>query len=81
LVIDFTIRNVGSSGTASILALGAFHTTKNNSGNVQGFGFQTLNNTTFDTTINNTLDITLEWGQTSSGDIVYSRTFVLNKTY
>ena len=81
LVIDFTIRNVGSSGTASILALGAFHTTKNNSGNVQGFGFQTLNNTTFDTTINNTLDITLEWGQVNSGDIVYSRTFVLNKTY
>jgi hypothetical protein len=81
LEVDFTIRGIGSGGTASILTLGTFHTTKKNSGDVIGFGFDTLNNTTFDTTITNTLDITLEWGQVSSNDIIYSRTFVLNKTY
>jgi hypothetical protein len=81
LGVDFTIRNIGSGGTASIMTLGTFHTTKKNSGNVIGFGFDTLNNTTFDTTISNTLDITLEWGQSSSNDIIYSRTFTLNKVY
>lgn len=81
LDIDFTIRNIGSNGTASILTLGKFKTTKKNNNNIKGFSFDTLNNTTFDTTIPNTLDITLEWGQSSSSDIIYTRTFVLNKTY
>jgi hypothetical protein len=81
LGVDFTIRNIGSGGTGSIITLGTFQTTKKNSGNVQGFSFETLNNTTFDTTTSNTLDITIEWGQSSSNDIIYSRTFTLNKVY
>jgi len=81
LDVDFTIRNIGSSGTASIMTLGDFHTTKKNSNDVIGFSFETLNNTTFDTTISNTLDITVEWGQVSNDDIIYSRVFVLQKTY
>lgn len=81
LDINFTIRNIGSGGTASIMSHGTFHTTKNNSNNVTGFGLQTLNNTTFDTTISNTLDITLEWGQSSSNDIINSQVFTLTKTY
>ena len=81
LDIDFIIRNIGGTSIASIMTIGSFATTKKNGGDVQGFSFETLNNTTFNTTISNTLNITVEWGQVDSGDIVYSRTFVLNKIY
>ena len=81
LDIDFIIRNIGGTGTASIMTIGSFATTKKNGGNIQGFSFENLNNTTFNTTISNTLDITVEWGQVDAGDIIYSRTFVLNKIY
>jgi hypothetical protein len=63
------------------MTIGSFATTKKNGGDVQGFSFETLNNTTFNTTISNTLNITVEWDQVDSGDIIYSRTFVLNKIY
>jgi hypothetical protein len=79
--IDFTIRNIGSSGTGSIMTLGTFQTTKKNSSDVTGFAFETLNDTTFDTTISNTLDITIEWGQVSNNNIIYTRTFTLQKVY
>jgi hypothetical protein len=81
LDIDFIIRNIGGTGTASIMTIGSFATTKKNGGDIQGFSFETLNNTTFNTTISNTLNITVEWDQVDSGDIIYSRTFVLNKIY
>jgi len=79
--IDFTIRQIGGAGVASIVSLGAFHYTKTNNGTVEGFSFNTINNTTFDTTITNTLDITVEWGSTSVGNAIYSDIFILNKTY
>jgi len=81
LHIDFTIRALGTAGVASIVALGAFNYVKTANGAVQGFGFNTVNNTTFDTTINNTLDVTVQWGSTSASNSIYSDIFVLNKTY
>ena len=47
----------------------------------QGFSFTTVNNTTFDTTIANTLDVTLQWGSASASNSIYSDIFVLNKIY
>jgi hypothetical protein len=81
LNVDFTIRQLGAAGVASIVSLGAFHYTKTNNATVQGFGFNVLNNTTFNTTVNNTLDITVQWGSASTGNNIYSDTFVLNKVY
>lgn len=81
LNIDFTIRQIGTAGVASIVSLGTFHYVKTVNGEVQGFAFNTINNTTFDTTINNTLDITAQWGSTDSGNSIYTDVFVLNKTY
>jgi hypothetical protein len=81
LHIDFTIRSLGAAGVASIVALGAFNYVKTSNGAVQGFGFNTVNNTTFNTTINNTLDVTVQWGSTSASNSIYSDIFVLNKTY
>jgi len=81
LSINFTIRQVGVAGVASIVSLGAFHYTKTSNGAVEGFSFNTVNNTTFDTTVNNTLDITVQWGSTSVDNSIYSDIFVLNKIY
>jgi hypothetical protein len=81
LNIDFTIRQTGAAGVASIVSLGSFHYTKTNNASVQGFGFNVVNNTTFDTTVSNTLDVTVEWGSASTGNNIYSDIFVLNKIY
>ena len=81
LSVDFTIRNIGVAGTASIVTLGSFQSIKKNSANLTGFGFDFTNNTTFDTTITNTLDITVQWGSTSTSNQIKTKTFVLNKTY
>jgi hypothetical protein len=81
LNVDFTIRQIGAATVASIVSLGSFHYTKTNNASVQGFGFNVVNNTTFDTTVSNTLNITVEWGTASTGNNIYSDIFVLNKTY
>jgi hypothetical protein len=81
LNIDFTIRAIGAAGVASIVTLGSFHYTKTNNASVQGFGFNTVNNTTFDTTVSNALNVTAQWGNASSGNNIYSDIFILNKIY
>lgn len=81
LSVNFTIRQIGAAGVASIVTLGSFHYSKTNNGTVEGFSFNTVNNTTFDTTINNTLDVTIEWGSTNVSNSIYSDIFVLNKIY
>ena len=81
LNIDFTIRQLGVAGVASIVSLGSFHYTKTSNASIQGFAFNTVNNTTFDTTISNTLDVTIQWGSASTGNNIYSDIFILNKIY
>ena len=81
LSVNFTIRQIGAAGVASIVTLGSFHYSKTNNGTVEGFSFNTVNNTTFDTTVSNTLDVTVEWGSTTVGNSIYSDVFVLNKIY
>jgi hypothetical protein len=81
LEITFTIRNIGGPGVASIISFGSFQTIKKNSANIDGFGFELENNTTFDTTISNTLDITVKWGSNNVNNSIKSRTLVLNKIY
>lgn len=81
LNIDFTIRQLGVATVASIASLGTFHYVKVSNGAVQGFAFNVVNNTTFNTTIPNTLDITVEWGAANPGNSIFSEIFILNKTY
>jgi hypothetical protein len=81
LNIDFTVRSIGGPTVASIVALGSFHYTKTNNASVQGFGFNEVNSTTFDTTIPNVLDVTAQWQNASTGNNIYSDIFILNKTY
>jgi hypothetical protein len=81
LNVDFTVRSLGGTGSASIVSLGSFHYTKTNNGTVEGFAFNTVNNTTFDTTVSNQLEITIQWGSTDVSNNIYSDVFVLNKVY
>lgn len=81
LNIDFTIRAIGAAGVASIVSLGTFHYTKTNNASVQGFGINSVNTTTFDTTISNILNFTAQWASASAGNNIYSDIFILNKIY
>lgn len=79
--IHFTIRTIGIAGVASIATSGQFTYSKNASSAFEGVDFLSINNTTFDTTIVNTLDITAEWGTASPTNSISTEVFVLNKTY
>ena len=81
LSINFTVRKIGVAGVAEIVTLGVFHTTKQSSGAPEGFAFNTVNNTTFDTTVSNTLNTTVQFNTTSPLNSIYSDIFVLNKIY
>jgi hypothetical protein len=72
---------VGIAGVASIVTLATFNYAKTVNGTVEGFSFNTINNTTFDTTISNTLNVTVQWGSASASNTIYSDIFVLNKIY
>ena len=81
LTTTFTVRSIGAAGVASIVALSQFHILKLASGTQQGFAWNTVNSTTFNTTISNTLNITVQWGSANANNSIYSDIFTLNKTY
>jgi hypothetical protein len=81
LQMDFTIRNLGASGLASIATKGLFNVLRKTSGNEIGFGFISINNTTFDTTVSNTLSITVQWSSNDATNSIYSEIFILNKVF
>ena len=81
LDIDFTIRALGVAGVAKIASGGSFSYNKTASNAFEGVNFSVENTTTFDTTVNNTLSITAQWGTASASDSIYSEIFTLNKTY
>lgn len=81
LSVTFTVRAIGGAGTASIVSLAQFHILKKASGTQQGFAWNTINSTTFDTTISNTLNITAQFSSTNANNSIYSDIFTLSKTY
>jgi hypothetical protein len=81
LTLYFTIRTIGGTTVASISSGGLFSYIKNAGTNFEGFVLSTINNTTFDTTIANTLVITAQWNTTNAGNSIYSKNFTLTKIY
>lgn len=81
LDVHFTIREIGAAGIASIVSGGTFIYTKDASNAFEGVTFSKETNTGFDTTIDNTLEITAQWNTANAGDSIYSEIFTLNKTY
>jgi len=82
LDVTFIIQNTGSAGTASILSSGELQVRTNSSGDVVTEIFSSINNTTFDTTISNTLSITgILDAACIPSEYIYSEMFVLHKIY
>jgi len=81
LDVYFTIRTIGGPGVASIATGGTFFYTKDASLAFEGTNFSTETSTGFNTTRDNTLVITAQWGAASERDIIYSELFTLTKTY
>ena len=79
--VNFTIRSLGNASVGSIVSAGLFSYIKNSGLNFEGANFVFLNNTTFDTTILNTLNITAQWNTNNAGNSIYSDVFILNKIY
>ena len=79
--INFTVRAVGGTGAASISSGGIFNHNRDAQNAIEGITFHSHNNTDFDTTVSNTLEITAEWGSANSANSIFSEYFVLTKIY
>ena len=77
----FTIRTIGGAGTASISSGGLFSYIRNGGTQFEGYDLSEINNTTFDTTISNTIVITAQWDTAAAGNSILSRNFTLTKVY
>ena len=82
LNIDFSVNATGSAGTAAIATAGLFTYRKDASSDVQGEIFSFVNNTDFDTTIDNTLVIEAILGSACGvNEYIYSEYFTLRKIF
>jgi VCBS repeat-containing protein len=79
--IVFTIRALGAAGTASIATSGQFTYSKDASNVFEGVDFLSINSTTFDTTISNTFDMTVQWETARVINSISTEVFVLHKIY
>lgn len=79
--IQFTIRSLGTPTNASIASSGLFSYVGDSAAIYQGTTFSTINNTTFDTTIANTLVITAQWNSNNNNNSISTRNFTLTKVY
>ncbi len=81
LNIYFTIRAIGSATSAVIMSGGIFTYTKDASAAFEGVNFTVENNTDFDTTIPNTLDVIATWNGAHPNNNIYSEVAILQKIY
>jgi hypothetical protein len=81
LNLYFTIRQIGGTTVASISSGGIFSYVKNSGQTYEGFPLSMVNNVDFDTTITNTLDISVLWNTNNSGNRIFSRNLTLTKIY
>jgi hypothetical protein len=81
LSLYFTIRALGTTGVASVSSGGLFSYIRNGGTQFEGYVLSLVNNTTFNTTIDNTLVVTVQWNTTNAGNSILSRNFTLTKIY
>ena len=77
----FTIRTLGAPTVASISSGGLFSYIRNGGTQFEGYVLSSINNTTFSTTVNNTLVITAQWDTAAAGNSITTRNFTLTKVY
>ena len=80
-IADFCIRAIGSTGVAEIVSNGSFCYNKNSSNAFEGQNFLSVNNTTFDTTVGNTLNVTVQFSSTNAGNSLTSKVVYLTKSF
>ena len=81
LIVDFTVAAVGPLTVASLHANGMFTYNKSSNNNYIGTNFLVIDDTDFDTTIINTLDITAKWGAASVSNSIQSQNFNLFRIF
>ena len=81
LYITFTIRSIGAAGVASIATSGNFFFNKDASNSPESVGFFSENNTTFDTTISNTLSVSAQWLTVNPLNTIHTDLFNLYRIY
>jgi hypothetical protein len=81
LIIEFTITKIGGLGVAELFVNGQYSYNQNANTNLDGVNFALISNTTFDTTIANSLTITAQWGASKVENKIQSQNFVLTKVY
>ena len=79
--INFTVRAIGAPGTASIITSGRLFYNKASNNTPENIGFETIENTNFDTTVDNTLDVTAEWGTASLTNSIDTHLFNLYRLF
>ena len=81
LVIDFTIAQIGGVGVAVLHVNGTFSYNKQSNNEYIATNFLIIDNTAFNTTILNTLDITATWDIASPSNSIQSQNFNLTKIF
>ena len=81
LDVDFAIHKTGAAGVAEISTAGVFQYRQNASNALIGEIFTSINSSSFDTTITNTLIVTAQWGSNNANNSIYSEFFLLKKVY
>ncbi len=81
MYINFTVRSIGAADTAAIATSGRFSYNKDSNNSPESDGFYNLNNTTFDTTISNTLSITAQWDSVNPLNSIQTDMFNLYRIY
>ena len=79
--VTFVIRAIGGAGVADLKTHFVFSYEENSNDKFSSKAVDTDNNTTFDTTISNILDITVTWGSASVLNQINSTVFNLNKMF
>jgi hypothetical protein len=77
----FTIRALGAAGVAEIIMTADFGFTRTDGSSYEYYTSRVSDNTNFDTTTSNTLDITAQWSAASAGNSINTYTAILEKIY
>jgi hypothetical protein len=81
LEADFSIRSIGGIGSARISTNFDFTYSDNGATAWRGSRNCTVNTTTFDTTISNTLDVRAQWSSASAANSIQCRQLILTRVF
>lgn len=81
MFVNFTVRSIGAAGVGSMATSGRFSYNKNSGTQPESIGFFNLDNTTFDTTVSNTLNVTAQWDAVEPLNSIQTEMFNLYRIY